>query len=65
MEDYQNCSVLCCVRQSVNDRYTRQQFLKFFVCLGLILCLFGFSILCVFCFSLDYFVVALFAFVTL
>ena len=45
---------------------TPEQFLKFNVRLGLVFVhLFRFSILCIFCFSLDYFVLVLFAFVVL
>jgi len=51
-----------------NDTHTHEQFLKMTAGLGLGLVfvrLFRFSILCVFWFSLDYFVLVSFAFVTL
>jgi len=49
-----------------NDTHTREQFLKMTVGLGLVfVCLFRFSIACVICFSLDYFVLVLLAFVVL
>jgi len=63
------CVVLCCVQQSYtcSDTDTLEQFLKlniWFFDLGLVsVCLFRFSILYVFCSSLAYFVLVLFAFV--
>jgi len=51
-----------------NDTYTYEQFLKLNVCLGLglvFVCLFSFSILCVLCFSLDCFLLVLFAVIVL
>jgi len=59
-ENYQNCSALCCVQLLCTKiRYTLHmtQFLKLRVCLSLRFCLFGFSILCFFCFSIHYLVV--------
>jgi len=67
-ENYQNFSVLCCVRQLCTMIHAYQQFLKMSVGLGLgcFVRLFRFSILCIFFwFSLDYFVILLFAFVVL
>jgi len=55
-----------CVTVVHNDTHTYEQFLKISVGLGLgfvFVDLFRFRILCVFCFSSDYFVLALFAFV--
>ena len=57
-------------RQSTegNCSHTYQQFLKMNVSVGLGLVfvrLLRFSILCIFCFSLDFFVLVLFAFVVL
>ena len=61
-------TVLCCVRQLYTVIHTRQQFLKlsvgstfrfsFVYCFGLAFCV-------LFCCSLDYFVLVLFAFVVL
>jgi len=60
-EHYHNCSVLCCVRHlcKMICTHTYEQFLNLSVGLGLVLvfCLFRFSILCVFWFSLDYFII--------
>jgi len=57
IRDYQNCSVL---RSTVvhNDTCIREQFLKLTFDLGLAVCVF-------LCFSLNYFVHALFAFVVI
>ena len=55
-KNYQNCSVLCCIRQlyAVIRTHTQQ---KLKLSLGLVfVCLFRFRILCVLWFSLDYFV---------
>jgi len=61
------CAVLCTTVVHTNA-HTHEQFLKMSVDLGLGLVfvrLFRFSILCVFWFSLDYFVLVSFAFVAL
>jgi len=60
--------MLCCVRQLCTTicTHTREQSLKMTVGLGLIfVCLFRFSIACVICFILDYFVLVLLAFIVL
>ena len=59
-EDYQNCSVLCCVRRLYTVIHTREQFLQMSVGLGLAFVhLFSFSIFCFFWLRLDYFVLVL------
>ena len=64
-KNYQNCSVLCCIRPLCTVIHTHEQFVNMTVGLGLdLVCFvfFRFSILCAFCFSLDYFVLVLFTF---